>query len=931
MSDKTYDPADPRLTAYVLGELDDSERQDVEQQMQRCAETRTAIEEIRETVGMLTSALANEPTAALTDAQRAAIAAEVTAPVIVQRASNSNRRGQLAAFAAGITATALTFLLVVPQFQQSGWREHEVVSENLNSLSAKSAIITDGVDYTYPDINHVHITEQGEPQPVEGLIAISGKALIAKTDSGVLVDKTVRVQSGEVKLRYSLVNEKSAQPSQGVTGSGVPAITTTSPAIPQPTAQPDQKAAVTFENLAQNNDRVQDYTTKLSTIVNKEKGVRRSSRPNWAYGLNLGLNQPTTDPTSRFSFFGRGGRPADGDRSLALNSPGDLASPSLINRSKTRISGIGIFERGQGGQEGQQAPMGWYDSDDGEPANEQYLPIIENEFLTPVNDPLSTFSIDVDTASYSNVRRFLKQNQWPPANAVRIEEMVNYFHYDYPEPTDGRPFSVNLEVGPCPWNSDHRLVRVGLKGKDIDKSQRPPSNLVFLLDVSGSMRDANKLPLVKTAMEMLVGEMTEDDRIAIVTYAGKAGLKLESTSGQEKTRIIDAIHSLSAGGSTNGEAGIKLAYEQAVRHFIDDGANCVILCTDGDFNVGNSGNKELVELIQDKAKSKVFLSVFGFGMGNLKDGKLEQIADKGNGQYGYIDDEKEAHKVFVEELVGTLYTIAKDVKIQVEFNPQQVGGYRLIGYENRMLAAADFNDDTKDAGEIGAGHTVTALYEIVPFDKLPAANSVDDLKYQKPVKPNDDDKVTKELLTLKLRYKQPDADESVEIDFVLTDDKPRTEMPSVDFEWAVSVSGFGLLLRNSQYRGQADFDLIRELALGSRGDDESGRRREFLDLVYTARAMQARALGKPIPPRESLPEDKARELAAVEGKYSDLLKKIEVQTDAETYGAFAEYGYWAGNSWGGHENLPKGHWVYVAPHWYIWGEASEAPTTSEEK
>ena len=551
---------------------------------------------------------------------------------------------------------------------------------------------------------------------------------------------------------------------------------------------------------------------------------------------------------------------------------------------------------------------------------EQYTPIIENEFLSPLGEQPSTFSIDVDTASYANVRRFLKHNQWPPAAAVRTEELVNYFHYDYPQPEDGRPFAVNLEVGPCPWNSDHRLIRIGLKGKEIDKSQRPPSNLVFLLDVSGSMRDSNKLPLVKTAMELLTSEMTEDDRIAIVAYAGKAGLKLDSTSGQDKTRIIDAIHALSAGGSTNGEAGIKLAYEKAVEHFINDGTNRVILCTDGDFNVGTSDNSELVKLIQKQAKSKVFLSVFGFGMGNIKDGKLEQIADKGNGQYGYIDNVGEARKLFVEELVGTLYTIAKDVRIQVEFNPQQVGAYRLIGYENRMMAAADFNDDTKDAGEIGAGHTVTALYEIVPADKLPAIKTVTNLKYQKQVLTAADDPVTKELLTLKLRYKQPDADKSVKIEYTLTDDKPRTKMPSVDFEWAAAVSGFSLILRNSNYRGLADFALVRELALGSKGDDPSGRRREFLDLVYTAHAMRARQLGQPIPPADSLPEDKAQEMATVKGKYRNLLKKIAVPADTSNYGNFTEYGYWAGTAWAGHEKLPKGHWVYVAPHWYIWGE-----------
>jgi Ca-activated chloride channel family protein len=487
---------------------------------------------------------------------------------------------------------------------------------------------------------------------------------------------------------------------------------------------------------------------------------------------------------------------------------------------------------------------------EGRQANEQYNVIIENDFLSPTAVPLSTFSIDVDTASYANVRRFLNGGQLPPPDAVRIEELLNYFRYDDPSPEGPQPFSVNLEVAACPWNAAHRLVRIGLKGKDFDRGQRPPTNLVFLVDVSGSMRDANKLPLVRRSLNMLVNEMGEDDRIAIVTYASNAGLLLDSTSGEHKDKIRKAINSLNAGGSTNGEAGIQLAYQTAQQHFYPQGSNRVILCTDGDFNVGVSSDEELVRMIQDKAaKSRVFLSIFGFGMGNLKDAKLEQLADKGNGHYGYIDGQREARKVFVEELTGTLFTIAKDVKIQIEFNPAQVGAYRLIGYENRVMAARDFDDDTKDAGEIGAGHTVTALYEIIPPDKLPQPRTAVALKYQQPQQkqperkqPESEKKADEsgELLTLFLRYKQPDGEQSTRLEYPLNDKQALSARASRDFDWTAAVAGFGMILRNSQYKGQADFDLVLELAAGSKGTDKLGRRQEFIDLVKKAKTLRGR-------------------------------------------------------------------------------------------
>ena len=483
-------------------------------------------------------------------------------------------------------------------------------------------------------------------------------------------------------------------------------------------------------------------------------------------------------------------------------------------------------------------------------SGETYEAPAENPFLTPSVQPLSTFSIDVDSASYANVRRFLTQGQLPPPNAVRLEEMVNYFTYDYPRPKEGEPFSVTADAAPCPWQREHYLARIALQARTIDKAKRPPTNLVFLLDVSGSMQAANKLPLVKQAMTMLAEELNERDRIAIVTYAGDAGVKLASTPGSDQTRIMQSIEALHAGGSTNGAAGINLAYEEALRHFNGEGENRVILCTDGDFNVGVSNDDQLVELIQQQAKTKVFLSIFGFGMGNLKDAKLEKLADKGNGHYGYIDDLREARRVFNEELVGTLYTVAKDVKIQVEFNPLTVGAYRLLGYENRALAAKDFNDDTKDAGEIGAGHTVTALYEIVPKGKWQKTQAVDRLKYTAaadepaaadlPVRTNIPPEAADDLFTVKLRFKQPTADTSVKtIDYVVDDIAGKKIVLSADFLWAASVASFGMHLKHSSHQGQWSLADLYETAQGAKGADANGRRREFLDLVQAAQRLEA--------------------------------------------------------------------------------------------
>lgn len=461
---------------------------------------------------------------------------------------------------------------------------------------------------------------------------------------------------------------------------------------------------------------------------------------------------------------------------------------------------------------------------------EEYDRIYENVFLDVLTNPLSTFSIDVDTASYSNIRRFINEHQFPYKDAVRIEEMINYFSYDYPLPKKQHPFSIYTEVSSCPWNPDHSLIHIGLQGKKLEAKKLPPSNLVFLLDVSGSMKPDNKLPLLQKAFKLLVNELEKNDRVSIVVYAGAAGLVLPSTSANQKETILAAIEKLHAGGSTAGGAGIKLAYRVAEENFIKDGNNRIILATDGDFNVGISSTSELVRMVEEKRKLGIFLTILGFGMGNYKDGRMEQLADKGNGNYFYIDNLLEAKKVFINDMRGTLFTIAKDVKLQIEFNPAKVKAYRLIGYENRILNKEDFADDTKDAGELGAGHTVTALYEIIPYGSSEEIPSVDELKYQ-------ENKISpaafksKDLLTLKLRYKNPDGDRSKLINHVLKDKTIVLAKTSENFKFSAAVAEFGMLLRESKFLGQSSFESILQLAQAGKGKDPFGYRAEFINLV----------------------------------------------------------------------------------------------------
>lgn len=467
---------------------------------------------------------------------------------------------------------------------------------------------------------------------------------------------------------------------------------------------------------------------------------------------------------------------------------------------------------------------------------EEYSHNAENRFKSPVKDPLSTFSIDVDAASYSNIRRFINQGEMPPKDAVRIEEMINYFNYNYPKPTGNDPVRITTEVGICPWNKTHRLVQIGLKAREIENQNLPASNFVFLIDVSGSMFGPTRLELVKSSLRLLVNNLREKDRVAIVTYCGDARVALPSTPGNEKQKIKDALETLTAGGSTAGGAGIKEAYRIAQKNFIAQGNNRIILCTDGDFNVGASSETELENLIESKRKSGIFLTVLGYGMGNYKDNKMQILAQKGNGNHAYIDNIQEANKVLVNEFGSTMYAVAKDVKLQVEFNPAKVQSYRLVGYETRILNNEDFNDDTKDAGEMGAGHTITALYEIIPTGisgNIPG--SIDPLKYQTETNINAQTSNSSELLTVKLRYKTPEEEKSKKIEKSVTDTDKDNVSP--DFRFASAVAMFAQLLKDSDFKGEATYDKVIETANKGLSFDPEGYCAEFVRLVQSAKGL----------------------------------------------------------------------------------------------
>lgn len=514
-----------------------------------------------------------------------------------------------------------------------------------------------------------------------------------------------------------------------------------------------------------------------------------------------------------------------------LNLEIKLEASAMIMASECQVTSSKIKDRTFKLRRNKSSSENYYSQDYNQPAHntESYDYINENKFKNVIDDPLSTFSIDVDRASYANVRRFLNSSSMPYKDAVRIEEMINYFDYEYEKPNGEHPFSTHLELGECPWNTKNKLLMIGIQGECVSEDNIPPCNLVFLIDVSGSMDSPNKLPLLKSSFKLLIEKLRPQDNVAIVVYAGSAGCVLPSTKGDEREQILKALNNLEAGGSTAGGEGIKLAYKIAAESFIKNGNNRVILATDGDFNVGASSDSEMERLIEKKRDSGIYLTVLGFGMGNYKDSKMEKLANKGNGNYAYIDNILEANKMFGHELWGTLYTIAKDVKIQIEFNPAKVKEYRLIGYEDRLLDNEDFDDDKKDAGEIGSGHTVTALYELVLADNNIEFEKKVPLNYQTTNIIKSDD-----IMTLKIRYKKPDKNISNLITNKITDKDLLINTNSNNFLLAAAVAEFGMLLRGSEFKENSNYKNVTELAKKAKGDDKYGYRAEFLDMVKKA-------------------------------------------------------------------------------------------------
>ena len=804
---------DPKLTAYALDEFDPAERAEIEQLLRENPDARAEVEETKTFTARLQRELKAEAGAPLTDAQRAEVLAlgeaQPVADVVAFAAgSNGSRWTRLwlpLAAAVVIVAGVSTLMLNHAAFlQRKASPDMTAVIADNNLFAVKvsaweTAALQRPAETPLAAVEQINTASRALPSTPITL----GNLSVGPLANGGGQDE-VRLLAASEGTFTSLISGPS--PGDSVTMGGTSHLTKSgSGQFDDPSAvsasASDPNAQITLSGA---NTYTGTTTISAGTLVTNETAARE--RP--------ASRAPTKPQIQTMNVGAR----------LALDSSSAAGRESWNFRSQHDF-----------GDSPAPTPA------PAESSTAIYDAITDNAFLAVREAPLSTFSIDVDTASYAIVRRFLNEQHLPPKGAVRIEELINYFTYDYPQPEGDAPFSATMEVATCPWTPEHRLVRIGLKGREIAKDKRPASNLVFLIDVSGSMNMPIKLPLLKQSLGLLIDQLGAEDQVAMVVYAGNSGCVLEPTHSKAKMRA--ALGQLEAGGSTNGASGIQLAYQLAEKSFIKGGTNRVILATDGDWNVGVTNPAELFDMIAKKAKSGVFLTVLGFGMDNLNDSMLVKLADKGNGNYAYIDTLIEARKVFVEQLSSTLVTIAKDVKIQVEFNPAQVSGYRLIGYEKRLLAKEDFNDDTKDAGEIGAGHTVTALYEVVPAGaKLPGGPAVDGLKYQtvesqKSAIRNPQSAISPELLTLKLRYKAPDGDTSKLLEFPLTDRGETWEKSSRDFRFAAAVAGYGMLLRESPHKGTATWDSVRELAMEGRGEDRSGYRAEFLTMIDKAKAL----------------------------------------------------------------------------------------------
>jgi Ca-activated chloride channel family protein len=758
-----FDPDDPRLTAYALGELDDNERVELEALLAESPEALAFVAETRATAELLAEQLRREGSPGLTAQQHQTIArvlqAQAETPIQTGQHRHALNLRRIAKLAAAACVVGFVGALTLPAINKAVKQPPKPVL----------ATTPPGVEF---------LVEEGAValnRPMGGAAANPlppGEAPVTRFRSGVGARAPEFMPAPEGATLATAAPRAAGRAGIGTNAGGLVAMAPLPPpAAPAPAQRPGM---------------IWSHDKRSSEVLSRKKRESAVAQNHLA----------------------------------PLKTELALREQKEVKQDVAELAAVQLRD---------EAPAA---------ANAAQAPVTENPFVLVGKEPLSTFSVDVDTASYSYVRGFLNLGQRPPPDAVRIEEFLNYFPYHDPPPTGDEPFSVNIEIARCPWSQVHRLARIGLLGRPIDQKNRPPSNLVFLIDVSGSMDQPNKLPLVKAALRLLVENMGENDRVAIVVYAGAAGLVLPSTSCIHQAEILSAIDQLHAGGSTNGGAGIQLAYDTAVAHLIKGGTNRVILATDGDFNVGIQDDIELVRFIEAKAKSNVFLSVLGFGMGNLKDNKLEKLADKGNGHYAYIDTLQEAQKELIDQMGATLVTIAKDVKIQVEFNPGHIAAYRLIGYENRLLRNEDFKNDAKDAGEIGAGHHVTALYELVPAGvatKLPVAEA-EPLRFQQ-----QNQLVQKvampESLYVKLRYKRPTEDVSREMGQGVLDRGLDYANASEDFKFAAAVAGFGMLLRDSPDRGTLTYPALLELAGASKGADREGYRAEFIELIKKAQTL----------------------------------------------------------------------------------------------
>jgi Ca-activated chloride channel family protein len=823
MNTPRINPNDPQWTAFVLGELDD-DRETVDRLLDASPEARALVEDLKLASTAIEQALENGESLQLTAAQRAAVrrAAESRPSVPVWL----RRRWAWTAAVAVPGFVVLAVLLLRPSRLPQPAQVAKVEPSAASSLG----------------------TAPSTASARSNASAISAPPAIARPSGAIppVTDRSVATSPSTAAPRISAQPDAtataavpSAPPTSGgstttlsgtvrdVVGDLLPGVTMEATLVgggARLTAITNDQGRYSFGSL----DPVQTYhvTAMLPGFTTATGDLQASNSPR-DFTLSLGpipdgvvvtATSPVVDTQSSVRSLDRLA-PSLAPPAGALRA--SMASPAARMASQEGGSVSGIFRR----------PTG----------TESYAAVVENRFIRASEEPLATFSIDVDTASYSNVRRFLNQGQLPPRDAVRIEELVNYFTYDYPSPAGKVPIGASIAAAAAPWNPEHRLVRIGVKARPIDAARRPPSNLVLLIDVSGSMNEPQKLPLLKSALKLLVDQLGENDMVSIVTYASGTRVALTPTSGDRKDVIVRTIDDLQAGGSTNGSAGLQLAYTQAAAGFIRRGTNRVILMTDGDFNVGISDAGELTRLIEERAKSGVFLSVLGFGMGNLKDSTMERLADKGNGHYAYIDTLAEARKVLVEQMSGTLVTMAKDVKIQVDFNPAKVEAYRLIGYENRALRPEDFNDDRKDAGDMGAGHTVTALFEIVPQGGAVPGGSIDPSVFQPAPRPAaPPTSRSNDLLVLRVRYKLPEASESTRMDVPFADRSLAFAKADDDFRFAAAVAAFGMLLKDSPYKGDATLEFVRDTAASSQGKDQGGYRDEFVSLVQKTIALSAR-------------------------------------------------------------------------------------------